>query len=670
MYRRPQRPRSMLATLATRLAIGALALLALAGVAVLLFFNGNSVKDPLLRLLTSRTALPVQIGEVQFSPLYPDTLKLLGVRLSKSRVGELYIEYDLPALLSGKRLVVRDLVARGVQIHPDDAPLLATERLGLGSISVSSFSLQGPSAVIGGVELSDFSVSGEDLEAAAETRLGRASLSLGSAEGQGLRLGQTAAEFSYAGGRLRFSDLSTHLLGGTLEGSGELDPGGSRLGFDRLLASRLVLRGLPAALSGLSISAPTARVQDLVIDLGAEDMVLSGISGTVESLSLRPGALPALDFSGSAGELSLPRLGFSITSLRGEASSREREISASLEGQALEGKASATLRLDPQAPRLRVDSLTLGGARIEPTAAQAEAFLALLRRLPITLGQARVEGARFISHLDHLPLSVEQASASLGGCTLTAGGLEPAPTLTLSLDLGHALYHDLPVRALRLTHTRAPDSSTWSVPYLTLQKSSLSLTGSFSPQGGQSLLSLSAHGFNPRELHSSLFPPLMSGSVSFSADLKGTGMEQEFMGSASGTLEVEAKQLLVAALGLDLLNGGDQKQRTLPLPRLYELLKAGDVGIFGLTAKGRLQAGSLSAAASFDTAISRASWQLQLPREGGFTSTLSIESMGQDSVTEVRAQGQDPLRASATIRPVRRGEPRPGLFGESGTQAP
>lgn len=74
-----------------------------------LFFNGSQVKGPLSIYLSSKFNMEVSIGDAEFSPIYPDVIKLYNVTFGKSKIGELYVEYDLRSAMGSDELRIKDL---------------------------------------------------------------------------------------------------------------------------------------------------------------------------------------------------------------------------------------------------------------------------------------------------------------------------------------------------------------------------------------------------------------------------------------------------------------------------------------------------------------------------------------------------------------------------------
>ena len=121
-------------------ALGVMLALVIGG--LLVYFNGENVKSPLLKQLTERSGLPFNAENVEFSALYPNTLKLHQVSLGQSTVEELYIEYDVKSLLSGKRLIIEDLYARGIKMSPQDFLELKKSKLGFSELELKRVNLE------------------------------------------------------------------------------------------------------------------------------------------------------------------------------------------------------------------------------------------------------------------------------------------------------------------------------------------------------------------------------------------------------------------------------------------------------------------------------------------------------------------------------------------------
>ena len=135
--RRAQRSHSKVLGFFTKALMTLGLMVVIAFVLIVLFFNGSQIKKPLSSYLSAKTGFEVTIGDAEFSPLYPDVIKLYDVRFGNSKIGELYLEYDLRSALSDERLEINDLYLNGLTITPEDLQQLKAQRLGYHSIYAS-----------------------------------------------------------------------------------------------------------------------------------------------------------------------------------------------------------------------------------------------------------------------------------------------------------------------------------------------------------------------------------------------------------------------------------------------------------------------------------------------------------------------------------------------------
>lgn len=108
-----------------------------------LFFNGSQVKGPLSVYLSSRSGMDVTIRDAEFSPVYPDVIKLYDVSFGNSNIGELYIEYDLRSAISGEDLIINDLYLNKISMDQEDLVNIAHSRFGFNSVRAQTVRFHG-----------------------------------------------------------------------------------------------------------------------------------------------------------------------------------------------------------------------------------------------------------------------------------------------------------------------------------------------------------------------------------------------------------------------------------------------------------------------------------------------------------------------------------------------
>ena len=105
---------------------------------VAIFFNGTAIKGPLGSFLSKQTGLDVTIEDAEFSPVYPDVIKLNNVKFGSSTVGELYLEYDISSALSDDELKINDIYINDLKLSKEDLAALSSSKAGYKSIRANA----------------------------------------------------------------------------------------------------------------------------------------------------------------------------------------------------------------------------------------------------------------------------------------------------------------------------------------------------------------------------------------------------------------------------------------------------------------------------------------------------------------------------------------------------
>ena len=187
-----------------------------------LFFNGSQVKGPLSAYLSSKSNLEVSIEDAEFSPLYPNIIKLYGVSFGQSRIGELYIEYDLGSALSNDELKIKDLYLNKINIEPNDLLSLATSKLGFKSIFVQTVRFHSTPLRTTFLSAPNSSVRLESVSFSAEEGLTfkAGALSTGPARLFNDEIKSFNIDFEHSTNGIAIKNFSLGILGGTVTGRG------------------------------------------------------------------------------------------------------------------------------------------------------------------------------------------------------------------------------------------------------------------------------------------------------------------------------------------------------------------------------------------------------------------------------------------------------------------
>lgn len=644
------------------------ALITLTLAAALLFINGDAVKEPLARLISARTGSPVTIESAEFSPLYPQVIRLQQVKLGDLQAGEIYAEYSLPDLLVDQRLHFYDLYIKDADFTPEklkahlaagahsQLPAITADLLRLNSIPLAGRELTARDAK---VRLYNAALTPEGTVtfASGHAQLTDAVLS-GTLPCKALQL-----SFTPRGEVLEIPELQAETLGGsvTLQDA-EFNPHNNCLAAKQASAARLVLRpGQPALPFDLKLA--SGFLSGIYAE-NAAGFNFTELSGSFNSLLYKDHNLSA-NFELQAAALAYPGLQLTMedTVLKG-ALSAAGDFTAEIKGQILEGTADLDFTYAPASHELTVRDAKLSSLTLELHRNLTQAVSDFAAHNAVTLINGKVSGLKFLSFIPTLPLSIESLDLQVAALHWEDGQLTGQQAGLLSLSAHNLLYADLLVPHIMGLTAITPDLISFSIPELKLRSSALSLAGALSFNQAPSYLILNAPQLALDDLNCSLIQHLLQGRLSLQADLRAPGpMDlKAFPRKLSGSVRLSADEILISALGLDLINGGELKTQTTDLPSLMAALQAADTGIYQLKADGTVEDSVLNLKASARTPAS----EVTAAATAGLTErkldgAAVFTSLPGDSITEVKVSGplSDPQIA---LQAVKRGEPRPGLL--------
>ncbi|MBO8416474.1 MAG: hypothetical protein IAB19_08855 [Proteobacteria bacterium] len=685
-----------------RITLSTVALLIIALAALLLLVNGERIREPLEQYLTKLTGLETTIAKAEFSPLYPQVIKLTKVSAGSIKAGEIYLEYDLSSLLSDQPLHLYDLYLKDLQV-PDEnerrqlftalAPKpLVIDALRLNSIPIAAERIKAKSA---NLRLNDARI---DRSLNISFSSGQAQLSgltLDRLPVKSLRLEFTAPQGREAKSRtLNISALQAEVLGGMLSAQdGYFSAADNKLAFRHLNASRLILKDGLEFTAPYTLEAEEGSFSDLFYapalpqpDAAAEPeaLIFSDLSGSFSSLRLTEGRLELKLTSGSAAEIALPQYKLNLTEAKfsgtltqGSAPSSYSvlNLNARLQGRLWQGSLDTAFTLTlpnaaPAAPGTPSDTLTvheldLKHNVLEFDARQYEALKTLLYRLPLHLESARAQELKVLSFIPTLPLSIESLSLQGSALKFADGRLSGDSAGLINVEFSNLLYSDLLLRDGMALTTLTDEMLTFALPQLTFASSSLSASAALSFNQAPSYLLVSAPDFRLDDLNSSLSPHLFSGVVNFNLDLKAPGPFDldTFASELSGSVSLKGDSLLISRFGLDLINGGDSLQPlTLTKDEILTALSDADIGLYQLNLKGSAAKGRAALRGSFDTPASHVFVNFALDLDSKALSGQSnFSSLSGDAKTRLTLQGTL-TKPGFLIEALERGMHRPGLF--------
>ena len=457
--RRAQRSHSKVLGFLTK-ALMTLGLMVVIGfVLIVLFFNGSQIKKPLSTYLSAKTGFEVTIGDAEFSPLYPDVIKLYDVSFGSSKLGELYLEYDLRSALSEERLEIKDLYLNGVTITSEDLQALTANRLGYRSIYATLVRFHHTPVKTQFLHTKDATIRLNNVGFNPEEGLTFRSGAIAAPEAELLEspVKDLSLQFAHDQAGLNIENFTAAMLGGMVSGQGRYLPqasasssgnntgfssaegfsqsGNADLIFDELNLSKVILHELGRPQVGLNLSARTVNLSEVIFTndqqalsasnkqdrtnqaapkAGAHSdyhsMVMQGISGKLHDLELGHEHFSAR-FDGTIDALSFPNLQTSFEHNKGTAKLQDDQITFDFKGNLYEGSYSLKGTLDREHQELSLDEIKLEKSKLALNPPRLD-FLQHDNTYTIKLAQGSFENLEFLSFLNQLPLSIQSISGS------------------------------------------------------------------------------------------------------------------------------------------------------------------------------------------------------------------------------------------------------------------
>ena len=457
--RRAQRSHSKVLGFLTK-ALMTLGLMVVIGfVLIVLFFNGSQIKKPLGTYLSAKTGFEVTIGDAEFSPLYPDVIKLYDVSFGSSKLGELYLEYDLRSALSEERLEIKDLYLNGVTITSEDLQALTANRLGYRSIYATLVRFHHTPVKTQFLHTKDATIRLNNVGFNPEEGLTFRSGAIAAPEAELLEspVKDLSLQFAHDQAGLNIENFTAAMLGGMVSGQGRYLPqasasssgnntgfssaegfsqsGNADLIFDELNLSKVILHELGRPQVGLNLSARTVNLSEVIYTndqqalsasnkqdrtnqaapkAGAHSdyhsMVMQGISGKLHDLELGHEHFSAR-FDGTIDALSFPNLQTSFEHNKGTAKLQDDQITFDFKGNLYEGSYSLKGTLDREHQELSLDEIKLEKSKLALNPPRLD-FLQHDNTYTIKLAQGSFENLEFLSFLNQLPLSIQSISGS------------------------------------------------------------------------------------------------------------------------------------------------------------------------------------------------------------------------------------------------------------------
>lgn len=628
----------------------------------IVFFNGNNVKDPLLKLLNERSSLNINFNEIEFSALYPNVFKIKGLKLNNSSIEEIYCEYDLKDAIYNQDFVINDLYVRNAQLDEQTYQKLLEEKLGFKTIKIKNLSLVSTPLKSAEISLPKADANFKDITITAQKiNLKQAQIEANEGEFLGIKIKNLQFNGNLNSNTIFFDKLSLNTLGGFLEASGEFQRLSKTLNFTDLSLKRIIIKD---PLPFLEITADNVSLDNLSI--AKEDLYLGELSGIFNNLSFKQNKLKGR-FSGNIGEITFSDLNLTFENNQLQASFDDT-TSFNVQGNYLNGNYSILANWNSQ--QLEIDKLSFNHVKFEPT----DKFIANLKNkisYPVTINKLDLKNIELISHIEALPLSIKTIDGNLDNFSFDKQGKLCNKAASAQLKIKNTFYSDLYIYNLDLLANLTDNIINITVSDLTFRESSINGALSYNRQNHTFFVIASTHKFELSSLNSSLIPHTLSGSLDFELTLKGIYEKGNFWHDLQGEIKASGEKILISAFGLDLLNGGDKKSYSLDLTQMLHALSDADCGLikpnFSCEFDGKL--GKMRFNSETISSKIHAFAQLDL-------NTLNLN--GQMHLVSLPLDSSSTLELNGTINSplfkldaIERGENRPGIMPKiNGVQKP
>ena len=451
-----------------------------------LFFNGSQVKGPLSIYLSSKFNMEVSIGDAEFSPIYPDVIKLYNVTFGKSKIGELYVEYDLRSAMGSDELRIKDLYLNKINIDPNDLLTVANSKLGFNSIRAQTARFYGTPLRTTFLNAPSATVRLENVTYSAQEGLTFRSgaLSTGQARLFNDEVKSFNIEFTHNDKGIAINNFSAGILGGTVTGHGTYNiisnehnslsdvdipssnilPISAEISLDELNLSKVIINQGFRAPKNVKLSARKTNLTDVIFTnnvLGNQSegkkpseqsklfakpnskstpapitpdesesqylsYIMQGINGTIDDLYIDHDDIEGM-FEGHIDEISFPNLQTTFENNNAIASFENNKMEFDLKGNLYEGTFNSIGSLDLTKKRLSVTELRMSKNKLALNRPRLDFIKKQFSDHSLFIKNAKFNQLEFLSYINSLPLSIQSISG-------TANNIFVHPTVLKDLE--------------------------------------------------------------------------------------------------------------------------------------------------------------------------------------------------------------------------------------------
>lgn len=622
-------------------------------IASILYFNGQTIKKPLESYLQSKTDLKVFIEKAEFSPLYPNTLKLYNVKIDKYQASEIYIEYDLIQALANDRLIIDYLYIKKPQYESLELGQKNLKKAfkyiyaDIVHIEDTAIDIKKLNAKLANIDIKQLKLADDISYSSMVYNLAKGSI-------YGLDYKSMSFNLKKINNKTYLHNLNMQTLGGSI--TTKQASLGDSIDIELLHGSNLILKD-DIKLNGIKLNIEKFNLQNSFIQY--KDILLNNVTGCGKNIVF-DNKIKTFSFIGNVNALSYKDL-VTVTNASLNSQLLDKNINLKLDGSIFEGSINTNLSYDFNAKILNVDNLNLTNNKIEFN----DAHLALINDSKalfkiLNLDNVVFKDVSLLSFVKTIPLSLKSLNGNILKSSFNTIDFSKEPNGFATISASSLLYSDLYIKHIDSNITLSNGVYFIAFPDITFRKSSLSIASAISDIKSKSFLTIKAHDFDVSELNSSLLDNLFAGTINLDFELQSDDIND--LSLLKGNLLLKSKDLLVSKFGLDLINGGDNKELNLDKTQLLTALSDSDCGLYNLVIEGNLNKNkaTIDAHADIATGSLQSNLVINLKDMQAHLDT-TIKSLTQDSITKLSSTIKD-NNPIFNIKPIIRGQKRPGLF--------
>ncbi len=515
------------------------------------------LRGPLVTWIQQETGLPLEIGKLNYNPIYPNIILAENVTLGPDiRVDKIYIEIAEGSWWQRKvRLAHLDIVHPQIKWQPGLSFPQPFRQVDIDDLTIDKLSLTKGDMKIdeGALHLKKWQpILAGELQPDANVTF-TAGLSKLSTPQFSLGHTQVAGEFN--DGQLILNDARSELLGGAVAGTLNWDIHHHRLQFKELeLANlHLDLANLPPLPDQLpTVSADSVSLENInAINLNTH-FALNNASGSLQNLQWQSGQEPTFEYRGKLGEFTLGL--FQLTDMEGEGQFQSDAWQLKMKGSAYSGHFATEVESDRKNQTLTIDELQLNDMQTELYPGWRER-LAALPYQQIDVRRADLNTMTMISFDDSVPLTIKRANLFLTDLRWTPAGLQTSNhKARMEADWLELVWQTLVSRKADIEAELADNQITIEKFTAQLEDSPLTIAGHWAlTDDGQHQLSLSLKQFDLEQLSDMLGPRYpFAGKATLDLQLQSSGHDWTGLKNhLNGVANLLVQDLYVDGLHLD-----------------------------------------------------------------------------------------------------------------------